>query len=127
MTEDKELKEISQASFNWIKNNLEFYQMGESTIEGETPLIDAFGQKIYCFIEKIADGYRISDDSWLMYKLDPNQEDEEFYESAVDITVGSGFDFDEETNEIFQEVEQVDLPEMINNLAQLQVAISFLR
>ena len=124
---DKELQNISQASYNWLKSNLQFYRIGESTIEVETPLIDAFGQKIYCFIEKLDDGYRVSDDGWLMYKLDPNQEDEDFYEAAVDVAVGSGFDFDEEINEIFQDVEEKELPLMLNNLAQLEVAISYLR
>ena len=124
---DKELQNISQASYNWLKSNLQFYRIGESTIEVETPLIDAFGQKIYCFIEKLDDGYRISDDGWLLYKLDPNQEDEDFYEAAVDVAVGSGFDFDEEINEIFQDVEEKELPLMLNNLAQLEVAISYLR
>ena len=124
---DKELQNISQASYNWIKSNLQFYRIGESTIEVETPLIDAFGQKIYCFIEKLDDGYRISDDGWLLYKLDPNQEDEDFYEAAVDVAVGSGFDLDEEINEIFQDVEEKELPLMLNNLAQLEVAISYLR
>lgn len=124
---DKELQNISQASYNWIKSNLQFYRIGESTIEVETPLIDAFGQRIYCFIEKLDDGYRISDDGWLLYKLDPNQEDEDFYEAAVDVAVGSGFDFDEEINEIFQDVEEKELPLMLNNLAQLEVAISYLR
>lgn len=124
---DKELQNISQASYNWIKSNLQFYRIGESTIEVETPLIDAFGQKIYCFIEKLDDGYRVSDDGWLLYKLDPNQEDEDLYEAAVDVAVGSGFDFDEEINEIFQYVEENELPLMLNNLAQLEVAISYLR
>ncbi|GBG05011.1 DUF1828 domain-containing protein [Lactobacillus rodentium] len=124
---DKELQNISQASYNWLKSNLQFYRMGESTIEVETPLIDAFGQKVYCFIEGLDNGYRVSDDGWLMYKLDPNQEDEDFYEAAVDVAVGSGFDFDEEINEIFQDVEEKELPLMLNNLAQLEVAISYLR
>ena len=124
---DKELQNISQASYNWLKGNLQFYRIGESTIEVETPLIDAFGQKVYCFIERLDNGYRVSDDGWLMYKLDPNQEDEDFYEAAVDVAVGSGFDFDEEINEIFQDVEEKELPLMLNNLAQLEVAISYLR
>ena len=124
---DKELQNISQASYNWLKSNLQFYRIGESTIEVETPLIDAFGQKVYCFIERLDNGYRVSDDGWLMYKLDPNQEDEDFYEAAVDVAVGSGFDFDEEINEIFQDVEEKELPLMLNNLAQLEVAISYLR
>ena len=124
---DKELQNISQASYNWIKSNLQFYRIGESTIEVETPLIDAFGQKVYCFIERLDNGYRVSDDGWLLYKLDPNQEDEDLYEAAVDVAVGSGFDFDEEINEIFQDVEEKELPLMLNNLAQLEVAISYLR
>lgn len=124
---DKELQNISQASYNWLKSNLQFYRIGESTIEVETPLIDAFGQKVYCFIERLDNGYRVSDDGWLMYKLDPNQEDADFYEAAVDVVVGSGFDFDEEINEIFQDVEEKELPLMLNNLAQLEVAISYLR
>lgn len=124
---DEELEKISIQSIKWVKDNLKFYRMGPSTIEVETPLIDAFGQKIYCFIIKDDEGYRITDDSWMLYKLDPMQEDDDFQEAAEDIVLGSGFDFDSETGEIFQDITYGELAFMINNLAQLEVALSFIK
>lgn len=49
---DNELNEIKAQSVAWLKNNLNFYRMDSQTIEVETPLIDSFGQNIYCFIIK---------------------------------------------------------------------------
>lgn len=124
---DAELNKISKQGLNWVKDNLKFYRIGPSTIEVETPLIDAFGQKIYCFIMKQDEGYRVSDDSWMLYKLDPMQEDEDFQEAAQDIVLGSGFDYDDQTGEIFQDMTYAELAMMVNNLAQLEVALSFIK
>lgn len=127
MKQDQELAQIETAGRDWLQKNINFYRMDETTIEVETPLIDAYGQKVYCFIEKLSDGYRVSDDGWILYKLDPLQSDQDFFEAAIDVALGSGFDFDEEDGEIFQEAEQEEIAMLVNNLAQLQVAISFLK
>ena len=125
--QDEELEKISHPGCTWLTETVKFYRIGPSTIEVETPLIDAFGQKVYCFVIKDDEGYRVTDDSWMMYKLDPLQEDDDFQEAAQDIVLGSGFDFDNETNEIFQDVTCGELAMMINNLAQLEVALSFIK
>lgn len=127
MKKDKELIQIENNNKKWLEDNIQFYRVGESTIEVETPLIDAFGQRIYCFIEQEDEDYRITDDSWIMYKLDPLCEDDEFQETATDIVLGSGFDIDEKSNEIFQICEEDEIPELLNKLSQLQVALSFLK
>lgn len=58
---DNELNEIKAQSVAWLKNNLNFYRMDSQTIEVETPLIDSFGQNIYCFIIKKDEYYLISE------------------------------------------------------------------
>lgn len=47
-------------------------------------------------------------------------------EEAMDIVIGAGFEFDEETLEIYQVVDQEDIPATLNDLTQLQVALTYL-
>ena len=47
-------------------------------------------------------------------------------EEAMDIVIGAGFEFDEESLEIYQVVDQDDIPAALNNLTQLQVALTYL-
>lgn len=118
---------LKKKSINWLENNLTFIEAGDA-IEVATPLIGAYGDTIYCWIEKVDGYWRISDDSYLLFKLDPNQEDFEFYADAADIAVGAGFEFDDESCEIFCEVEDEDeIPQALNDLAQLQIALTYLR
>ena len=124
---DNELNEIKAQSVAWLKNNLNFYRMDSQTIEVETPLIDSFGQNIYCFIIKKGEYYLISDGGWFSFKLDPDMSDSDFYNQAVDIIIGTGFEIDEETGEFFMEVSIDELPLALNQLAQLQVALSYLK
>lgn len=124
---DNELNEIKAQSVAWLKNNLNFYRMDSQTIEVETPLIDSFGQNIYCFIIKKGEYYLISDGDWFLFKLDPDMSDSDFYNQAVDIIIGTGFEIDEETGEFFMEVSIDELPLALNQLAQLQVALSYLK
>lgn len=62
-----------------------------------------------------------------MFKLDPDVSDSDFYNQAVDIIIGTGFEIDEETGEFFMEVSIDELPLALNQLAQLQVALSYLK
>ncbi|MDK8131097.1 DUF1828 domain-containing protein [Lactobacillus iners] len=124
---DNELNEMKAQSLAWLKNNLNFYRMDSQTIEVETPLIDSFGQNIYCFIIKKDEYYLISDGGWFLFKLDPDMSDLDFYNQAVDIIIGTGFEIDEETGEFFMEVSIDELPLALNQLAQLQVALSYLK
>lgn len=45
--EESELKLIKHASFDWLKQNIQFIQAGED-IEVATPLIGAYGDLVYC-------------------------------------------------------------------------------
>lgn len=66
--EESELKLIKHASFDWLKQNIQFIQAGED-IEVATPLIGAYGDLVYCWIEKEKDGaYRITDDGGTFFK-----------------------------------------------------------
>lgn len=123
---DSELKLIEQNSMNWLKQNIHFIQAGDD-IEVATPLIGAYGDLVYCWIEKANNGeYRISDDGGTLFKLDPNQENLDLLEEAIDIVVGAGFEFDEDSFEIYQVVAQEDIAQTINDLTQLQVALTYL-
>ena len=110
---------------NWLKENIHFIKAG-SDIEVATPLIGAYGDLVYCWIEKEDDYYRITDDGGTLFKLDPGQENMDLLEEAMDIVIGAGFEFDEETLEIYQVVDQDYIPATLNDLTQLQVALTYL-
>ena len=122
---NSELKLIEQASLDWLKQNIQFIQAGED-IEVVTPLIGAYGDLVYCWIEKEKDGYRITDDGGTLFKLDPAQENFDLLEEAADIVIGAGFEFDEDTSEIYQIVTQENIAQTLSDLTQLQVALTYL-
>lgn len=123
---DSELKSIERNSMNWLKQNIHFIQAGDD-IEVATPLIGAYGDLVYCWIEKEMDGtYRITDDGGTLFKLDPSQENFDLLEEAADIVIGAGFEFDEDNSEIYQIVDQEDIAQTISDLTQLQVALTYL-
>lgn len=122
---NSELKLIEQASLDWLKQNIQFIQAGDD-IEVVTPLIGAYGDLVYCWIEKEKDGYRITDDGGTLFKLDPAQENFDLLEEAADIVIGAGFEFDEDTSEIYQIVAQENIAQTLSDLTQLQVALTYL-
>lgn len=61
-----------------------------------------------------------------MFKLDPNSEDEELNETAKEIAIGSGYQFDDDHFEIYVDVDRKNVAQAAMKLAQLQVAISYL-
>ena len=122
---NSELKLIEQASLDWLKQNIQFIQAGED-IEVVTPLIGAYGDLVYCWIEKEKDGYRITDDGGTLFKLDPAQENFDLLEEAADIVIGAGFEFDEDTSEIYQIVAKENIAQTLSDFTQLQVALTYL-
>ena len=122
---NSELKLIEQASLDWLKQNIQFIQAVED-IEVVTPLIGAYGDLVYCWIEKEKDGYRITDDGGTLFKLDPAQENFDLLEEAADIVIGAGFEFDEDTSEIYQIVAQENIAQTLSDFTQLQVALTYL-
>ena len=122
---NSELKLIEQASLDWLKQNIQFIQAGED-IEVVTPLIGAYGDLVYCWIEKEKDGYRITDDGGTLFKLDPAQENFDLLEEAADIVIGAGFEFYEDTSEIYQIVAQENIAQTLSDFTQLQVALTYL-
>lgn len=122
---NSELKLIEQASLDWLKQNIQFIQAGED-IEVVTPLIGAYGDLVYCWIEKEKDVYRITDDGGTLFKLDPAQENFDLLEEAADIVIGAGFEFDEDTSEIYQIVAQENIAQTLSDFTQLQVALTYL-
>lgn len=119
-------KYIKQGIADWISKNTELVAVDKDTIEVATTQIDAYGDTVYCFVIDKGNYYEISDDSHILFKLDPGQTDTDLYRTATQIALGAGFEFDEENCEIFVEVDKENLAQAIIRLAQLQVAISYL-
>lgn len=89
-------------------------------------MIDSYGDTVYVWVKEDEDHCRVSDGGRILFKLDPNQEDMELYETAADITLGSGYQFDEDHCEIYVDVDRKNVAQAAMKLAQLQVAISYL-
>ena len=117
---------IKQEIGNWVSKNTEVVKVDDNTLEIATTQIDAYGDTVYCFAIDKGDYYKVSDDSHILFKLDPGETDIDLYRTAAQIAVGAGFIFDEENCEIFVEVDKENLAQAIIRLAQLQVAISYL-
>lgn len=111
---------------NWVSSHTETIPVDKGTIEIATTEIDAYGDTIYCFVEKEKQTYRISDDGHILFKLDPGETDRELYSTAEEIAIGAGFDFDEKTCTISVTTTKDNIAQAVIKLAQLQLAISYL-
>ena len=121
-----DLEKLMDETQQWVLRNMDVLSMPDNTIEVATFQIDSFGDTIYCFVEEKDGYYRVSDDGRMLFKLDPGQTNQELYETAAEIAVGSGYYFDEDVCEIYAEVEEDDVANSVMRLAQLQLAISYL-
>lgn len=110
----------------WIENHTNVIEIDKKNWEIGTIEIDSYGDTIYCFVSKENNYYKVSDDGRLLFKLDPGQEDKDLYQTAEEIVLGAGFDFDTETCEISILSDFENLAQAIQKLSQLQVAISYL-
>lgn len=117
---------IKQGIGKWVSTHTGVVRVSDDTIEVATTQIDSYGDTVYCFVKKIDDYYEVSDDSHILFKIDPGETDPELYQTGEQIALGAGFEFDEDSSEIFVTVEKKDLAQAIVRLAQLQVAISYL-
>lgn len=112
---------------NWIIKNTGIVKLKDGDWEIATTQIDSFGDTVYCFISQNDSGsYRVSDDSHLLFKLDPGQTDTELYQTAEEIIIGSGYEYDQTNSEFYVDVDEENLAQAICRLAQIQVAISYL-
>ncbi|WEV40602.1 DUF1828 domain-containing protein [Lactobacillus sp. ESL0681] len=117
---------VQKSISDWVIDNTKVIQVSEDTLEVATTEIDAYGDTVYCFVKSLTDTYQVSDDGRLLFKLDPGASDEELIQTATELVLSSGFDFDDVTNEISITIPKSELASSIMKLAQLQVAISYL-
>lgn len=98
----------------------------DQTMQIATMMIDSYGDTVYAWVEEDGDVCRVSDDGRILFKLDPQAEDSELYETAEEIALGSGYQFDEEHCMIYVDVDRENVAQAVMKLALLQVAISYL-
>lgn len=126
MNSSEEAKFMKKGIGDWISANTHVIQVSEDTFEVATIEIDSYGDTIYCFVTKKDDLYQISDGGRMLFKLDPGETDPELYQTAEEIAIGAGFDFDEKACEISVTTDKDSLIQAIVKLSQLQIAISYL-
>lgn len=125
MKKDK-IELLGQAIGNYVAKSTKTIWVDKKTMQIATMMIDAYGDTVYVWVEEDGDHCRVSDGGRILFKLDPNEEDHELNETAEEIAVGSGYEFDEYHFEIYVDVDQQNLAQAVMKLAQLQVAISYL-
>lgn len=118
--------DLRSAIGEYSKENNVVIDLGQGSFEISSFFIDSYGDTVYCFVEPEGPYFKVSDDGRLLFKLDPGLEDQEFYQTAKEVIIGAGFDFDEETATISFITDQENLAQVIIKLAQLQVAVSYL-
>lgn len=111
---------------NYVASQTNIVRVDKRTLQIATMMIDSYGDTVYVWVEEGEDHYRVSDDGRILFKLDPGQEDKELYDTAEDIALGSGYQFDEEHCEIYVDIDKKNVAQAAMKLAQLQVAISYL-
>lgn len=94
--------------------------------EVATHEIDAQGDTVYVWVESAEDGWLVSDDGRLLFKLDPSIEDEELVETVEFAAIGAGYEFSQNSGMISVKVSADQLGQAIMRLAMLQVALSYL-
>lgn len=119
-------EELKEGIGAWIAAHTEVAIVSEDTAEVMTTEIDSYGDSIYCFVQEKDGGYVVSDDGNLLFKLDPGATDQELYQTAEDIALGAGFEFDQTHSMIYVQTDKKDVAQAIIKLAQLQLAISYL-
>ena len=127
--QQEEIKNLNSEISQYVVKQTKIIWVDKHTMQIATMMIDAYGDTVYVvyvWVEKDDDYYRVSDDGRILFKLDPNEDDHELNETAEEIAVGSGYQFDENHFEIYVDVDQKNLAQAVMKLAQLQVAISYL-
>lgn len=119
-------KDLQVAIAEWKIRNTGIVAVSDDTYEVATTEIDAYGDTIYCFVKEVVNYYEVSDEGRILFKLDPGETDPELYETAENIAIGAGYDFDEKDCSISITTDQANLAQAIEKLAQLQLAISYL-
>ena len=121
-----ELKKINHEIGSYVAKVTKTIWVDDRTLQIATMMIDSYGDTVYVWVEEADDHCRVSDGGRILFKLDPNEEDKELYETGGDIALGSGYEFDEKHCEIFVDVDRKNVAQAAMKLAQLQVAISYL-
>lgn len=111
---------------DYVAENTKVIWVDNHTMQIATMMIDSYGDTVYVWVEEAEDHCRVSDGGSILFKLDPNSEDEELNETAKEIAIGSGYQFDDDHFEIYVDVDRKNVAQAAMKLAQLQVAISYL-
>lgn len=121
-----ETKALDREISDYVAENTKVIWVDNHTMQIATMMIDSYGDTVYVWVEKAEDHCRVSDGGRILFKLDPNSEDKELNETAKEIVIGSGYQFDDDHFEIYVDVDRKNVAQAAMKLAQLQVAISYL-
>ena len=122
----EDTKAFSREIGDYVAENTKVIWVDNHTRQIATMMIDSYGDTVYVWVEEAEDHCRVSDGGRILFKLDPNSEDEELNETAKEIAIGSGYQFDDDHFEIYVDVDRKNVAQAAMKLAQLQVAISYL-
>lgn len=110
----------------WFLENTKIIAVSDDTVEIVTAEKDSFGEVVYCYVQKLGETYRVSDDGRLLFKLDPSVSDDDLLNLAGDIAAKAGIQLDEKHCELWVLSDLNELCDKVRLLAQIQAVISYL-
>ncbi|MCX8722728.1 DUF1828 domain-containing protein [Lactobacillus sp. B4005] len=121
-----ESQQLKKAIGSWVQDQTQICQIADNAWEIVTFVQDAMGESIYCFVEQKDDYFRVGDDGRTLFKIDPSASDQNLLDSAEELILADGFEYDANTGEIWAQADEESLVAVIMELVQLAAAISYL-
>ena len=85
-----ETKALDREIGDYVAENTKVIWVDNHTMQIATMMIDSYGDTVYVWVEEAEDHCRVSDGGRILFKLDPNSEDEELNDWIETITMPEG-------------------------------------
>lgn len=123
-----EANDIATHYFDWIKNNHQFYDINNNSIEVQTPYLDNFGDSISLIINKVDNNFIISDQGYTLWNLQSHGIDVTKSNTLRNQIMTSIINFDSATltdkNEIIKSANDRSLSQSIHEMTQILIRLS---
>ncbi|MCI3029504.1 DUF1828 domain-containing protein [Desemzia sp. C1] len=114
--------------FDWVKNNHQFQDVNNNTIEVQTPFLDNFGDNISLIVIKDGSNFKITDEGYTIWNLKSNGIDLMKNTTLRNQLMHSIIDFDSANlstnNEIIKVSDEKNLSQSIHEMTQTLLRLS---
>jgi len=126
----KEIKDISEIYYNWLRNNHQFIPIEDDSLEFYSPFLDYFGEAISVNISKYGDKYLLTDYGETLWNLEifgvnlSSDKKSKKYQLFNNILNYDALYFDERNKEIKKLASKAELAQSIHNFVEALANIS---